>query len=165
VTITSTVTRSASTTMTAARVRNVMLEVGADFVATAVAGLATYEVCEGWRIDLTYLLEQGAVERFQIQFVCDGYAPLALEFVVSGDGTLQSTDKAGGIDYFRLVPGTRARLLVSLNYQANDVNLVLEYLRRRGWGFNGQAVTGSGTRDRVYASEGYGVVRSKIGAW
>jgi hypothetical protein len=163
--MTSTVTRSASTTMTAARVRNVMLEVGADFAAISIAGLANYDKCVKWCTELTYILEQQAVTSFQIQFKCAGHASLALEFKVSADGTLHSSDKAGGIDYFGLPAGTKANLMVSLNYESHNIQTVLAYLGRCGWGFDGQAVTGNGTQDRIYSADGFGVVRSKIGAW
>jgi hypothetical protein len=162
---TSTVARSASNTMTAARVRNVMLEVAADFNMLAIAGLAEYEKCVEWCTDLIYLLEHEAVTSFQLQFKCAGYLPLALEYVISADGTLQSSDKAGGIDYFALPDGTRASLCVSLNYQSRDIEAVKAYLSQHGWGFNGQAVTGIEMQDRIYSSDGYGVIRNKIGAW
>jgi hypothetical protein len=161
----STLARSASTTMTAARVRNVMLEVAADFTTVAVAGLADYDRCVGWRTDLTFLLEKEAVKSFQIQFKCAGCLSLALEYTVRSDGTLQSNDKAGGIDYFALPQGTKASLLVTLSDQAGRSEAVLGYLRQRNWGFGGQAVTGSDTQDRIYSVDGYGVVRNKIGAW
>lgn len=162
---TSTLARSASTTMTAARVHNVVLEVGADFYTIATAGLADYDRCVKWCTDLTYILEKEALTSFQLQFKCAGHLPLALEYVLSADGTLQSSDKAGGIDYFGLPAGTRVSLFVSLNYQSSNIQVVLAYLRLREWGFDGQAVTGSGMQDRTYSKDGYGVVRSKIGAW
>ncbi len=163
--MTSTLTRSASTTMTAARVRNVMLEVTADLASISVAGLADFDKCAEWSADLSYMLEQEAVTSFQIQFKCAGHSTRALEFSVSADGTLQSSDTAGGIDYFGLPAGTKASLFVSLNYQSDNIQTVVAYLARRGWGFNGQPVTGNGTQDRVYSADGYGVVRNRIGAW
>jgi hypothetical protein len=161
----STVTRTTTTTMTAARVRTVMLEVNADFVGVAVAGLAAYDKWMEWNADLSFLLEKEAVRSFQLQFTCQGYAPVALEYTVSADGTLQSNDKAGGIDYFALAEGSRASLFVSLNYESLHIETVMTYLREHGWRFNGQAVSGNGTRDRVYSTDGYGVTRNKIGTW
>jgi hypothetical protein len=161
----STMARSASTTMTAARVRNVMIEVGADFTTMAVAGLVEYDQCMRWCTDLTALLEMEAVKRFQIQLKCVGQSPVALEYTISSDGTLQSSDNAGGVDFFALPMGTKAGLFVTRTDEALRSQAVLGYLRQHNWGFGGEAVTGSGTQDRIYSADGYGVVRNKIGAW
>jgi hypothetical protein len=142
-----------------------MLEVAADFTGVAVAGHAAYDKCMEWNTDLSFLLEKEALRNFQIQFTCDGHTPVALEYTVSADGTLQSSDKAGGIDYFALPKGTRASLYVSLNYESQHIETVKTYLRDHGWGFNGQAISGTGTKDRVYSTDGYGVTRNKIGTW
>jgi hypothetical protein len=132
------VARTASTTMTAARVRNVMIEVGADFTT---------------------------MKQFQLQLKCTGHSPIALEYTISSDGTLQSSDSAGGIDFFALPVGTKAGLYVTLTDEALRSQAVLGYLRQRNWTFGGQAVTGGGTQDRTYSVDGYGVIRNKIGAW
>jgi hypothetical protein len=161
----STMARSASTTMTAARVRSIMLEVCADLTTMAVAGLVDYDECMSWSTDLTALLEMEAVKRFQVQLKCVGQSPVALEYTVSADGTLQSSDSAGGIDFFALPVGTKASLYVTFTAGALHSQAVLDYLRQHNWGFGGQAVTGSGTQDRTYSVDGYGVVRNKIGAW
>jgi hypothetical protein len=142
-----------------------MLEVDADLNTLAMAGLATFETCVSWCSDLIYIMEMEAATGFQLQFKCAGRAPLALGYVVSANGTLQSSDKSGGIDYFALPAGTRATLFVSLNYQSRNIETVRAYLRLRRWTFDGEAVSGNGTQDRIYSSGGYGVVRSKLGAW
>jgi hypothetical protein len=71
----------------------------------------------------------------------------------------------GGIDYFALPAGTRAGLVVTLNYQATQIAAVQTYIGQRGWGTNGQAVQGDSVRDRAYSKDGYGVVRGKVGVW
>jgi hypothetical protein len=163
--MTGTFTRSATNTMTAARVRNVLLEVNADFIGLAVTGLIKFDQCADWNADLQYLLEHEAITSFQIQLRCPNGSSLALEYTVRADGSLRASDNAGGIDYHIFPNGTKANLFLTLNYSSRHINEVREYLRQHNWGFNGQAVTGSGSQDRVYSSDGYGVVRAKIGNW
>ncbi len=158
-------TRSGTSTVTAARVRIVMLEVTADFLGLVAAGLITFDQCTSWTEDLTFVLEREAAHGYQIQLKCFGYLPRALEYRVSADGTIQESSKSGGIDYFSLPTGTKATLFLELDFDCSRIETVKEYLRRRGWGFDGQAVTGNTTRDRAYSNAGYGVIRHKVGDW
>lgn len=163
--MTITVARALSSTFTSARVRDVMLEVGADFTGLVAPRLITFETANSWAEDLSFVLEREAARGFQVQFTCPGYAAKALDYRVSADGTLQERNTSGGIDYFGLPAGTRASLFVDLDYSATRISEVLAHLRARGWGFEGQAVAGNANRDRVYSKDGYGVVRSKVGGW
>ncbi len=157
-------TQTAASTMTAARVRNVMVEVRADFTNVALAGLAELgpwmETCE----QLAYILENGAAKSFQIMFTCPGQKPRALAYTVSADGSLRASDQAGGIDYYSLPAGTKAVLVVTPDLGSKNWPGVKTYLSQRGWG-SGEGVSGAGSADRVYSSDGYGVSRSKIGEW
>jgi hypothetical protein len=56
-------------------------------------------------------------------------------------------------------------LFVDLNFSARNIGTVRTYLNGRGWGTNGEAIKGVSVRDRAYAKDGYGVIRSKIGTW
>lgn len=158
-------TQTDASTLTAARVRDVMLEVRADFTNVSLAGLVDHDQWMESAEDLTFILEHGAAKSFQIQFTCPGRPPWALHYAVSADGSLKSSDKAGGIDYYSLPEGTKARLFVEADFQSRNWPAVKEHLARRGWGFNGQGVTGATMVDRVYSAEGYGVSRAKVGAW
>lgn len=158
-------TQTATNTMTAARVRDVMVEVRADFTNVALAGLADYNEWMSSAEDLTHILQHGAAKSFQIQFTAPGHLPWALHYVVSADGTLKASDRAGGVDYYNLPAGTKARLYVEADIQSKNWPVVKEYLAKRGWAFDGQAVKGASTADRVYSADGYGVSRSKVGVW
>jgi hypothetical protein len=151
--------------MTEARVRNIMVEVGADFFTIALAGLWAQAVAARLATELTYLLQREVVKSFQLQLSCAGYLPLALEYAVNADGSLHTADRAGGINYFGLPAGTTAKLFVELDYQAPQITTAKTYLMQCGWSFNGSAVTGNAAQDRVYSTEGYGVTRTKIGGW
>jgi hypothetical protein len=158
-------TASRTDTYSEARVRVVMLEVGADFYCLAGAGLIFAETANKWTEDLSHILLHKAAKGFQIQLKCQGYSPLALDYRVSSDGSLLESSTAGGINYFALPHGTSASLFVDLNHGATKIAAVREYLSGRGWGFNGHAVEGPTVRDRSYSKDHYGVVRSKVGAW
>jgi hypothetical protein len=158
-------TAARTDTYSEARARIVMLEVGADFYCLAAASLVSFETASKWTEELNCILQHEAAHGFQVQFRCEGYSPLALEYRVSSDGSILESSKAGGINYFALPAGTRAFLFVNLNYGASKIEPVRQYLTARGWGFNGRAVEGPTVRDRAFSKDGYGVTRSKVGAW
>jgi hypothetical protein len=158
-------TASRTNTWSEARVRIVMLEVGAEFYCLAAAGLISFETASNWTDELSYILLNEAAYGFQIQFRCEGYQPRALDYRVSSDGSILESSKAGGINYLALPSGTTARLFVDLNFKARKIEPVKQYLSAHGWGFNGHAVEGPTVRDRAFSKDGYGVTRSKVGAW
>jgi hypothetical protein len=161
-TMSTTLTRS--NTFSEARARDVMLEVGADFYAVAAAGLISWDDAQKWTEEISFILIHQAAIRFQIQLQCQGYAPRALDYRVSADGSVLESGTAGGINYFALPPGTRATLYVEWNSYARDFVMVQQYLYARGW-TPASAVDGAMARDRVYSKDQYGVVRSKVGTW
>ncbi len=158
-------TAARTDTYSEARARIVMLEVGADFYCLAAAGITSFEIANKWTEELSYILQHEAAYGFQVQFRCEGYAPLALDYLVSTDGSILESSRAGGINYLALAAGTTASLFVNLNYGARKIETVKQYLRAHGWGFNGRAVEGPTVRDRAFSKDGYGVTRSKVGTW
>jgi hypothetical protein len=158
-----TVSRSVTSTMTEARVRRVAIEFHADFVAMAGAGLASQEVVADWRDDLVYILENDATKFFQVQLKSPDGSERAVEYRVSADGSLHSSNTAGGIDYYNLPVGTKASLFVSIDNSSSRASSVLAELGERGWGTDGKAVTGTSVTDRIYSHDGYGVRRALIG--
>jgi hypothetical protein len=160
-----TATRSKTDTFTDARLAAVMPEVGGDFYALAGAGLITLGTAMRWTEELTFVLSHKAAHGFQIQLTSPGRNPIALDYLVSSDGTVQESGTAGGIDYYSLPAGTKAGLFVNFNFAARDFAIVKNYTQQRGWGTNGQAVQGDPVRDRVYSKDGYGVIRGKVGTW
>lgn len=159
-----TATRSQTNSFTEARLRAVMPEVGADFTNMAGAGIISFAVAQRWTEELTFMLQKQAAQGFQIQLSCPGYAPIALDYRVSSDGTVRESGRAGGIDYYGLPDGTTATLFVDLDDNSRNIVEVRLYTRQRGWGV-GSAVVGDPVRDRVYSKDGYGVIRGKIGTW
>jgi hypothetical protein len=158
-------TASRTDTFSEARVRAVMLEVSADFYALAAAGLLSWDRAAKWTEDLGFILQHRAAKGFQIQLRCAGYLPKALDFRVSSDGSIFESSTAGGIDYHALPAGTSASLFVDLDDNATKIETVRQHIGARGWGTNGKPVDGASVRDRVYSKEGYGVIRSRVGAW
>jgi hypothetical protein len=159
-----TATRSQTNSFTVARLRAVMPEVGADFTNMAGAGIISIAVAQRWTEELAFVLQRQAARGFQIQLSCPGYAPIALDYRVSSDGTVRESGRAGGIDYYGLPSGTTASLFVEYDNDSASIMEVQLYLRQRGWG-PGAAVTGDPVRDRVYSKDGYGVIRGKVGTW
>jgi Bacterial HORMA domain family 1 len=158
-------TRTNTNTYTDARLWAVLPEVGADFHALASAGLISSDVARRWTEELGFVLQHQAAFGFQVQLTCPGRSPIALDYRVSSDGSIQESSAAGGIDYYALPLGTRAGLFVDLNFSARNYGVVQRFTQQRGWGTDGQAVQGDSVRDRAYSKEGYGVIRGRIGTW
>ena len=158
-------TATQTNTFTDARLKAVMPEVGADFYAMAAAGLITYKTAENWTEELTFVLQHQAAYGFQVQLRRAGSPAIALDYRVSSDGTIRESSTGGGIDYYALPAGTTASLFVDMNYRAAQIAIVNAYTASRGWGTNGQPVQGTPERDRAYSSNGYGVIRNRIGTW
>jgi hypothetical protein len=163
--VTGTFTASRTNTFTDARLRAVMPEVGADFYAMANAQIISLAVAQRWTEELTFILQHEAAHGFQVQLTCPDGRRIALDYRVSGDGSIRQSGTAGGIDYYALPAGTWAFLYVDLNFNAVKIAVVQTYIRERGWALNAQAVQGEAVRDRAYSKDGYGVIRGKIGAW
>lgn len=160
-----TATRSRTDSFTEARLAAVMPEVGADFYAMVGAGLISSSLAESWAEELTFILRHKGVRGFQVQLRCVGRDPIALDYRVSSDGSIHESGTGGGIDYFSLPQGTRANLVVNLDYQSASIGIVKSYIAARGWGTDGESLQGDPVRDRAYSKEGYGFVRGKIGNW
>jgi hypothetical protein len=162
--VNSTFTASRTNTFTDARLRAVMPEVGADFYALAGASIISFDTAVRWTEELTFILQHQAARGFQIQLTYPNGQKIALDYRVSSDGSVRESSTGGGIDYYLLPAGTFATLFVDLDFGARAIDTVWAYARQRGWG-TGSAVEGEPVRDRVYSKDGYGVIRSKVGAW
>jgi hypothetical protein len=162
--MTASFTASRTTTYTDARLRAVMPEVGGDFYALASASVIEFGTAARWTEELTFVLQHQAARGFQVQLTYPNGQKIALDYRVSSDGSVRESSTSGGIDYYLLPAGTSAVLFVDLDFGARAINAVLAYTRQRGWG-TGNAVEGEPARNRVYSKDGYGVIRSKVGAW
>jgi Bacterial HORMA domain family 1 len=162
--VTTTFTASRTNTFTDARLRAVMPEVDADFYALAGASIISFDTAVRWTEELTFILQHQAARGFQIQLTYPSGYKIALDYRVSSDGSVRESSTGGGIDYHLMPAGTSAILFVNLDDSARAIETVRAYIRERGWG-TGSAVEGASIRDRAYSKDGYGVIRSKIGAW
>jgi hypothetical protein len=159
---TGTVARSSS--LTDARLRAVMPEIGADFYNMASADLISFNTAQRWTNELTFVLQNAAAHGFQVQFTYPNGQQIALDYRVSSDGSIRESSMAGGIDYYALPFGTRTTLFINLNFAAPKIGAVQDYSRQHGWGI-GNELQGDPVRDRAYSKDGYGVIRGKIGTW
>ncbi len=155
-----TTTATTTTTITEARVRAVMQKVRTTFTSLAVIGLITHEQAASWADDLTYLQLERAIEYFEIQL---GGRKYGLRFSISDDGTIQQDSKSGGLDFYGLPMGTAANLYA--HTRPNTPRRVFDELARRGWGTNGKRLEASTSERRAFSSNGYGIVREKLGEW
>ena len=162
--MTTTFTASRTTTFTDARLRAVMPEVGGVFYALASASVITFDRAVRWTEELTFILQHQAARGFQIQLTYPNGQKIALDYRVSSDGSVRESSTSGGVDYCLLPAGASAVLFVDLDFSARAIDTVWAYTRQRGWG-TGSSVEGESVRDRVYSKGGYGVIRSKVGAW
>ena len=122
-----TATRSQANSFNEVRLRAVMPEVGADFTNMAGAGIISFAVAQRWTEELTFVLQKQAARGFKIQLSCPGYAPIALDYRVSSDGTVRESGRAGGIDYYGLPDGTTATLFVDLDDNSRNIMEVRLY--------------------------------------
>ena len=157
-------TASRTDTYTEARLRAVMPEVGADFWGLAAVNIITKATAERWIKDVTFVLEQRCAKGFQIQLYQPGGPTIALDYRVSADGSIRESSTGGGIDYWSLAGGTTASLFIDLDFNARNIANVKQFGAQNGWG-TGSAVGGDSQRDRAFSRDGYGVVRTKVGAW
>ncbi len=159
-----TITASRTNTFTEARVRHVMASVFEDFITMAFTGLVELERVKGWEADITHVLVLETLDSFQVQFTKPDGTKVGVGYRVRDDGSVSENAPAGGINYYLLPKGTQVALVLHLRDHARKRNGALDYLRRRGWGFNGRLMEG-GRHDRAYSSEGYGLVREQLGVW
>jgi len=158
-------TATKTDTFTDARLRAVMPEISTDFWAMAGAGLITYENAAKWTADLTFILTKRGAKGFQVQIRSPGKNPIALEYIVSSDGTIRESSMGGGIDYAGLPAGTTANLVVDLDSASPNSAAIQQYIREHSWGTNGQNLEGTSERDRAFSKDGFGIARNRIGTW
>jgi Bacterial HORMA domain family 1 len=162
--MTYTATASRSTTTTEARVRYVMQKVAANFTGLVVRGLVSQARADEWAEVVTYLLLEEALDGFQVQFDMASHAPYCIHYAISTDGSIQADSPSGGLDYYGIVAGTPVGFC--LNLKSSKRALAHAWLQARGgWTFNGRLLAGDDAEARSFSSGGFGVTRSKRGAW
>jgi len=157
---TQTGSRSASSTMTDARVRYVMQSVAANLSAFVVAGLVERDQAIKWVTDLVYLQIEECLEFFEVQLNGRSYG---LRYTVTSDGSVQQNSPSGGLDIYGIPLGIKVQLYAHL--RVHTPQRIYEELRRRGWGFNGRKMEAPESEHRCFSKEGYGITRVKVGTW
>jgi hypothetical protein len=160
-----TITAARTTTFTDARVRYIMDKVLEDLVMIAACDFATVENVKKWAEEVTMILLLQAAELFQIKFARPDGAPAAITYRISDDGSLSEDGASGGINYFVHPSGTKASIVIRLREGSRKRQEAVDYLKGRGWSFNGRVLEDEGARDRAYSSSGYGVTRNLVGKW
>lgn len=158
--MTYTATATQTHTMTEARVRAVMQKVAANLNAFVVAGLVTAERAQKWVDDLTYLQVEGQLDFFELQLAGRTFG---LRYTISADGSIHQDSASGGIDVYGLSANTTVQLFAST--KSPRPQYVQAELERRGWHFNGKKLEAPESEQRTFSSNGYGLVRSKLGTW
>lgn len=160
----STQTYSRSSTFSEARVVAVMHKVLADLVGLAATGMIDEDTAEKWHEELEFILLRRGATYFQFQFRLPSGSRAGLTYRVSDDGSLSEDSDSGGVDWFDLPKGTKASLFLHVNEESPHLAEVRSFMSRRGWGA-GSVVEGTGTRERAYSKDGFGLVRERVGAW
>jgi hypothetical protein len=160
-----TVTATRTNTFTEARVRHVMAKVLDDLVMVAACEFASIERVTKWSEEVSMVLLLEAAELFQIKFARPDGEPAAITYAVSDDGSLSEDGESGGVNYYALPAGTEASIVLRLRDGAKKRQEAVDYLKRRGWTFNGAVLEDAGEQDRAYSSSGYGLTRRKVGKW
>ena len=165
-TATKTLTRTAtiSSTYTKSRVEAVLDLLCGDLTGFIARGLMSREEAVDWLRDLSDVLDFEAVERFQVQVTTPDGRRLALDYEISDDGRIRSSDSSGGFSTTSIPNGSSLAVVVRWRSNAPRIDAAQKLLRERGWGV-GSVLDVTGTADRVYSDGGYGVYRRKIGDW
>ena len=158
--MTTTATISQTNTMTEARVRAVMQNVAANLRAFVVAGHISREQALRWAEDLTYLQVQCVLEFFELQLNGRSFG---LRYTVRSDGSIQQNSASGGLDVYGLPAGTTVQLYAHI--RDDTPQRVHDELARRGWGTNGRRIDAPESEQRTFSSEGYSLIRAKLGTW
>lgn len=160
-----TYTASNTDTYTIARAKYVLGKVYEDLIGLYQANLIKKEICDKWRDDLLYIIENRALDYFQFQLIRSDNTEIGgLHYVLDATGNIYTDDRTGGIDYWGLPSNTRVKLLVSLAANSSKTSEVNAELERRGWG-SGNPLSGTAQYMKSYSREGFGFKQSKIGEW
>lgn len=158
------VSASQSCTYTEARARYVLGKVHDHLIGLAMRNLLSTDKARDWIDTLLYLLDEQAIDCFEIQCRLPSGRSCGWRHNVDDTGSLVEDSPSGGVDTFALPPGTVVGLTVNLRNDCRNLDTVLRELERRGWG-SGRLLDGPVVRERAYSRSGYGLIRSRVGQW
>lgn len=135
-----------------------------DAVALCCRGFLSKERLLDWARDLVDVLLLEAVERFQVKLTPPGGGQLALDYEVSDDGSVTGNDGCGGFSAQWLPAGTKVNLVLRWRANAPKLAEARKLLDERGWG-SATMLEATGSPDRTYSKDGYGLHRRIVGNW
>ena len=99
-TYTQTRTQANTVTITETRVRAVLRQINVDMLAAAIHGFASKETIDRWKDDLFYMLSKDALSYFELRVSISGQIKAAWRYEISIDGSVTTSDKGGGINFY-----------------------------------------------------------------
>jgi|GEM_PF-3255168 hypothetical protein len=159
-TYTQTTTQANTVTITETRVRAVLRQINVDMLAAAIHGFASKETIDRWKDDLFYMLSKDALSYFELRVSISGQIKAAWRYEISIDGSLTTSDKGGGINFYDFPNDSILSLVIKR--RENLSNQISEEINRRGWTHSVKTLTSNQTKERSYSKDGYGVNRYRL---
>jgi len=159
-TYTQTRTQANTVTITETRVRAVLRQINVDMFAAVIRGFASKETIEKWKDDLFYMLSKDALCYFELRVSLGGQIEAAWRYEISSDGSLTTSDRGGGINFYDFP--NNSILSLAIKRQTNLPNQVNEEINCRGWTSSVKTLTSNQTKERSYSKDGYGVTRHRL---
>jgi hypothetical protein len=156
-TYTQTRTQANTVTITETRVRAVLRQINVDMLAGVIRGFASKETIDRWKDDLFYMLSKDALSYFELRVSISGQIKAAWRYEISIDGSLTTSDKGGGINFYDFPNDSILNLVIKR--RENLSNQISEEINRRGWTNSVKTLTSDQTKERSYSKDGYGVIR------
>jgi hypothetical protein len=159
----STYTFSGSDTYSVADVKAVMQNTFEDIVGFANRDMVSFDDAKKWINDLTYILNQKALDFFELQLYNGLIRFKSYRYKVETNGMVSAGDQSGGINYFGIPSSTKVFLFAELKKDSpNHGSVVNELCNNRRWGSDGSQMTGTATMERNYVSNALQLNRSVI---
>ncbi len=159
----STYTFSGTETYSVADVKAVMQNTFEDIIGFANRDMVDFDVAEKWINDLTYILNQRALDFFELQLYNGATRFKSYRYKVETNGAVSAGDQSGGINYFGIPSSTKVFLYAELKKGIPNYNAVVnELCNNRRWGSDGTQMTGTATAERNYVSNALRLNRSVI---
>jgi hypothetical protein len=159
-TYTQTRTQANTVTITETRVRAVLRQINVDMFAAVIRGFASKKTIDKWKDDLFYMLSEDALCYFELRVSLDGQIKAAWRYAISSDGSLTTSDKGGGINFYDFPNNSTLSLVIQR--RKNLSSQINKEIDRRGWTNSVKNLTSSQTKERSYSKDGYGVTRSRL---
>lgn len=161
----STFSQSNSNTYSESNARYVMGKIFDDFHAIAYRGFDYFKsnpnVLQKWKEDLFFLMTNGVLNEFQIQFFSNG-KEWAVEYTIKADGSIQGDNSSGGVNYWEIPASARVGIVASWSRHKPHVE---DEMKARDWISGASYIDGDLIDDGAYSKNGYGATKGRRGAW